>query len=83
MAKESFVIHHSLYEPIKSLSDEQMGKLFRAIFEYEINGVMDVDDDIQMAFMFFKNVLDINKKQYEKRCAKNRENIKKRWSKDE
>lgn len=83
VAKESFVIHHSLYEPIRSLSDVELGKLFRAIFEYEINGIEDVDNDIHMAFLFFKNTLDVNRKKYEQRCERNRENISKRWSQDE
>ncbi len=78
--KKSFVIYHNLYEPIKGLSNEQLGKLFRALFEYEINGVLSVDDDIQMPFAFFKNSLDINREKYKKRCEQNRKNAKKRWS---
>jgi len=83
MAKESFIVHHSLYAPIQSLSNQQMGKLFRAIFEYEINGSEDVDGDINMAFLFFKNTLDVNRKKYKQRCEQNRENVNKRWSQDE
>lgn len=58
--KDSFILYTSFYEPLKYLSDEQMGKLFRAIFEYEINGNENVDNDIRIAFEFIKNQLNID-----------------------
>lgn len=36
MSKDSFVLYNSFYEPLKSLTDEQLGRLMRAIFEYKI-----------------------------------------------
>lgn len=68
--KTSFIIYESFYEPIKSLSDEKMGKLFRAIFEYRINGTTEVSEDIIIAFSFFKNQLDIDTQKYEEVCKK-------------
>ena len=68
--KTSFIIYESFYEPIKSLSDEKMGKLFRAIFEYRINGTTEVPEDITIAFSFFKNQLDIDTQKYEEVCKK-------------
>ena len=72
--KESFIIHNSFYGPIKTLNDEQLGRLFRAIFEYEINGIDKVDSDIMMAFLFFKNQLDIDHGKYVEMCRKRAEN---------
>ena len=40
--KESFFFYISHYEPVKSLSDEELGQLFRLIFEYQITGVTPV-----------------------------------------
>lgn len=56
--KESFILYNSFYEPIKSLSNEQLGKLFRSIFDYTMNGEITQDNDILIAFMFIKNQID-------------------------
>ena len=58
--KESFVLYNSFYEPIKILKDEQLGRLFRAIFNYTINAKITTDDDILVPFMFIKGQIDIN-----------------------
>ena len=72
--KESFVIYKGFYEPLKMLNDEQMGKLFRSIFEYQINGVECTDIEISMAFQFFKNQFVLDDKKYQKRLEANRAN---------
>ncbi len=63
--KNSFIIYNSFYEPLKSLNDEQLGKLFRAIFNYTINGEITQDNDILIAFMFIKNQLDMDSEKYQ------------------
>jgi len=65
MSKNSFILYHQHYESIKYLNDEQLGRLFRAIFEYQINGVITQDQDILIAFMFIKNQLDIDSNKWE------------------
>ena len=50
--KESFLLYNSFYEPIKYLSDEQLGRLFRAIFNYSSTGEITEDKEILIAFMF-------------------------------
>ena len=35
--RQSFIIYKNFYEPIKHLDDEDLGKLFRAIFEYNLS----------------------------------------------
>lgn len=74
MGKDSFIIYNSFYPPISDLSDEQLGRLFRAIFEYNISGQILVDNDIKMAFYFFKNQIDVDSKKYNERIERNREN---------
>ena len=56
--KDSFVLYNSFYEPLKSLSNEQLGRLFKAIFNYTINGEVTQENDIIIAFMFIKDQLD-------------------------
>ncbi len=74
MAKDSFIIYKSFYEPIKSLSDKQLGRLFRALFTYQIEGSTNVEQDIQMAFAFFKNQMEIDQSKYQKVVERNRQN---------
>ena len=60
MNKDSFILYNSFYEPIKSLKNEQLGKLLRSIFNYTINGEITQDNEILVAFMFIKNQIDID-----------------------
>lgn len=72
--KDSFILYNSFYEPIKTLKNEQLGKLFRAIFNYTINDEITQEDDILIAFMFIKNQLDIDNEKYLKICERNKMN---------
>lgn len=72
--KDSFVLYNSFYEPIKTLKNEQLGKLLRAIFNYTINGEITQDAEIMIAFMFIKNQLDIDNEKYKKICERNKNN---------
>ena len=63
--KNSFIIYNSFYEPLKNLSNEQLGKLFRAIFDYTIDGKVTEDNEILIAFMFIKNQLDMDNEKYQ------------------
>jgi hypothetical protein len=65
MNKESFLIYKSFYEPLKGLSDEDMGIIFRAIFEYQIYGKSpEISPILNMAFSFIKDVLDRDNLKY-------------------
>lgn len=83
MEKESFILYNSFYEPIKTLKNEQLGKLFRAIFNYTINGEITKDNDILVAFMFIKNQLDMDnekwQKEKEKRSEAGKKGMASRW----
>ena len=74
--KKSFVLYSSFYNPIKNLSDKKLGKLFRAIFEYQMSQEPDLvnEPDVKMAFEFFKNQFNVDNEKYEKRVEANRIN---------
>lgn len=73
--KKSFVLFNDLNEPIKSLSDEEAGKLFKAIFEYQNGGIIqELSEASEMAFTFIKQQLDRNHERYELICERNRRN---------
>ena len=65
MSKESFIIYKSFWKPISRLSDEQLGRLFRAICLYQTGETPDVADDIVIAYEFFVNQFNIDERKYE------------------
>ena len=77
--RESFILYKSFYDPISQLTDEQLGRLFRSIFRWQIDGKAKPEPDIQMAFGFFVNQFRIDNEKYKVRCDKNRENAQSRW----
>lgn len=70
MGKDSFLIYTAFYKPISILSDKQLGRLFRAIFAYNLGEAVSVEDDIRMAFEFFKNQFDIDESKYQAKVMK-------------
>lgn len=74
MKKDSFLLYKSFYGAISGLSDKQLGRLFRAIFLYQIDKSTQVDADIHMAFAFFKNQMDIDGRKYQKVAERNKLN---------
>ena len=74
--KKSFVIYISFYESIGELSDEKLGKLFRAIFESEIDVKpnLEKDPEVKMAFRFIRSIMDIDHEKYLNVCERNTKN---------
>ena len=79
--RPSFLIYKKFYKPIKNLSNEDKGKLFTAIFEYQTQDFdgpeQVIEPQIHMAFEFFKNQFELDNKKWEKRVEANRANGKK------
>lgn len=71
---DKFTLNTAFYEPIKGLSDKQLGRLFRVIFEYQICGSTEVDSDIAMAFGFFKSQFDLEGAKRMRIAERNRQN---------
>lgn len=75
MTKNSFVLYHNYRDSLEDLTDEQVGKLFRAIFDYEIDKKEpSFTGELKIAFRFIKKDLDINADKYESICERNRTN---------
>lgn len=72
--KDSFLIYKPFYKPISRLSDKQLGRLFRAIFKYQLGEEVTVEEDIEMAFEFFKNQFEIDELKYQGIVERNRNN---------
>jgi len=79
--RQSFIIYKNFYEPIKHLNNTDLGKLFRAIFEYnlsvdgteKINGVV-VPPEVKIPFEFFRNQFMLDEAKWMKRVEASREN---------
>lgn len=80
--RSGFLVPIDLYDSVKDLlSNEQAGELFRAMFEYVVNGNDKYSKDgcVNMAFVWFKKYFDNADKRYKEQCKKNRDNANKRW----
>lgn len=78
MDKKSFLMYLDYEEQFALLTDEQLGRLLRAVMEYEKTQIVpELDGIIKMAFSFIKAQLDRDREKYEDKCAKNKENGKK------
>lgn len=72
--KKAFYLYNDYIDHVKLMSDEDAGKLFKAILEYENDlEVQELSGVAAMAFSFIKNQLDRDSSKYEEICKKNRQ----------
>lgn len=65
--KDNFLVNLDDYQAVRNFSNEDAGKLFHTICRYSLGEeIGDLEDKIQVAFNFFKNRLDKNRKNWEK-----------------
>jgi len=82
MEIKSFVLYTEYYQHISHLSDNDLGKLFRAIFNYIIDGKKPTEKgSVTMAFSFIKTDIDNNIEKYRNICERNKTNGNKRKKK--
>lgn len=71
---DSFILYTSYYAIIEGLTDEQLGKLMRAIFIYARDGeIICLEPVVRMAFAFIKDNIERNQDKYQAKCEKNRQ----------
>ena len=81
---KSFMVYKDWEEYIGMLSDEQAGKLFRALFGFASRGEMaELEPQTNMAFLFMKSSIERDGKKWEETCRRNSENAKKRWEENQ
>ncbi len=78
-SKKAFLMYYEYEEQLEDLSDEELGKLVRAMFQYEKLGFEDVElkGITKMAFSFIKRNLKRDKENYDKRSETSKANGKK------
>ena len=75
MARAYFQVYFSYEEPLKSLTYEQIGKIFMAMFQYEkTKEKPELDQVSDMAFYFIRSQMDRDRQAYEERCEIGRQN---------
>ena len=75
--RPSFLIYKSFYGSIKHLTDENLGKLTRGIFEYHNNKELKLEPEVQMALNFLKKQFQLDHIKWEKKVAAQMANGKK------
>lgn len=80
-ARAAFMLYKDNHVLFDEQTDENAGKLIKAIFAYIRDGeeLESADGMLNMAFKVIKSVLDRDMEKYEKTCARNAENQRKRW----
>lgn len=65
--KDSFIIYTKINEVLKELTDDQKGKLFQAIIDYEMTGEIPAIDDalVKVSFIPVRQDLDVNNEKWE------------------
>lgn len=81
MKKGSFIMYVDNRQQFEMISDEQAGKLIKALLSYADTGekMQTEDGMLQMAFSFLSGVMDRDAKKYNETCERRAENAKKRW----
>lgn len=82
--KNSFVMYQ-MWEPmISTMRTEDAGKLFKAIYAYQTNGItLPESDPLYPVFAMIRTQFEHDNQRYEETCKRNRENANKRWSESE
>ena len=82
----TFVLYCDWEDVINDLTDEEAGRLFKAIFAYVNNGIVnhfDKGTGISIAYKTMCKQIDVNRKKYEQVVEKRRNAANKRWKKSE
>lgn len=81
--RRHFYMYHDYWTMFRLLTDDELGKLMRAIFLYETECALPVglDEKLNLIFYMVKDALDRDKEKYTAVCNKNKENAKLRWQK--
>lgn len=72
--KKSFILYQDYKQHIDLLTDEQAGKLLKAIFKFNAGNVPELDPVVQMAFSFIKSNLERDNGKYASIIERNKNN---------
>lgn len=85
MDKKSFILKTTYVKPLDMLTDEEVGKLFRAIFAYESKTPIDIchfNDNMKLCYQFITQDLDRYREKYAESCIRNAAKAKELFAKN-
>lgn len=78
------IVYYDVLEQLEDFNNEQIGQIFKAMIKYDKDGELPTfEGEMKVAFRFIKLSLDKNKEEYLLKCEQNRENVLKRWNKQD
>ena len=80
--KKSFILHIDSLDILEKLTDEQSGKLLKAMLDYHKGNDLNLDPLIDIAFTPFKNQFARDGEKYKKLCEKNKLIAEKRYARN-
>lgn len=84
MALEYIPFYYSYRKKLEKLSDQEVGRLVRALLEYgETGETEELTGRESIAFDFIADDINRAKEAYDERCAKNQRNIEKRYARQD
>lgn len=83
MKKKSVIIRESYVPMFETATDEQVGKLVKAMLKYQQTGEAELSDPMMAAvFAMIKEGIDQDNEEYEATCKRRRDAANKRWGND-
>lgn len=80
MALEYFPWYNSYFKKCEKLTDQELGRLVRALSMYSVTGErQELAGRESIAFDFIADDIDRAREAYEEKCSKNKKNIEKRY----
>lgn len=84
--KDNFVVSKKDYYLFRALDNETIGDIFKALFEYKIYNLEPNYNEKSVEFVIFRQLLNTSlyfDRKYLDTCKRNKENIQKRYNKDD
>lgn len=78
---KSFLLHKDSLSILNQLTEEEAGKLFKAIYDYQTSNILPQDRFIAIIFEPFLNQFKRDEQKYQNVIERNKNNIAKRWNK--
>ena len=84
--RETVLLYTSIKEPVDALTDEQAGKLFKAILAYQTDNDVVLDGLLNVVFLQVKQQIDYNNDKFDettkKRSEAGKKGMESRWNKN-
>jgi len=74
--RKSFILHFDSLDVLDELTDEQAGKILKAMRNYQLGFDYDLDPILSAYFFSFKKQFDRDNESYKKICSRNKGNAK-------